>query len=388
VEELDFVTENFEDALVIDATITNVEANHTIWISRTYPFEEDGPIPESGATVIVVGNGTEYVFREGDAGMYTSEITFAAQPTINYQLKVTTQNGRSYSSSVTQLTPVTEIERVYAVRETNDDGVNGMSIFVDTFDPTGNSKYYRYEYEETFKVQPPSFVSQDLVEDFNPSELEPCLDCVVKFVERSQDKLVCYRTETSQNTNLANTSELTEDRVSRHLTRFMSSQDYRISHRYSILVKQFVQSMESYRYLEALSRFSGEGSLFSQVQPGFLASNILSESNPEETVIGFFEVASVSTKRIFFNYDQYYPNEPLPPYINSCQLQAPTGCTATGINSYSCGGLLVGLRNNTIVYKGMNTGQFPFGGPYLMVDRECGDCTALGVIEPPDFWVE
>ena len=218
--------------------------------------------------------------------------------------------------------------------------------------------------------------------------IEPCRTCMVKFVPRSQDKRICYRTETSQNINLTSSKGFTEDRVSRFLTRFVRSDDYKISHRYSLLVRQFVHSRDAYGYLEAVSSFSGEGSLFSQVQPGFVAGNIVSEANPDEKVIGFFDVASVSTKRIFFNYDDFYPNEPLPPYINSCQIIAPLQCIPSGHNTYRCGGLINGIERNIIVYRGMNTGQIPLGGQFLMVDRECGDCTALGDIEPPEFWIE
>jgi len=389
VEEIEFENEIFESTLVIDATITNEEKQHIIFLSRTYPFEDGGPNPESNALVTITGNGTRYEFEEDEAGRYVAKTTFRAMPNVDYQLHINTSNGRTYASSITQLTQTTQIDALYAVRETNDDGANGMSMYIDTFDPTGNSKYYRYEYEETFRVEPPSFVSQDLVEDFTPAEVaDPCPDCPVKFVFRSQDKRICYRTETSQSINLTNTKGFIEDRVTRFLTRFVRSDDYRISHRYSILVKQFVHSREAYSYLEALSRFSGEGSLFSQVQPGFVAGNMVSETNPEEKVLGFFDVASVSTKIIFFNYDEFYTNEPLPPYINSCEPRAPYRCIAAGNTGFRCGGLINGLRRNLIVYRAMNTGQIPLGGPYLMVDRECGDCTALGEIEPPDFWIE
>ena len=383
------MNESFESALVVDATITNEDKQHTIFLSRTYRFEDGGPQPESNATVVVTGNGISYEFQEDKAGAYIATAPFSAVPNVDYQIAINTADGRSYSSTATQLAPVTQIDAVYAVRETNDDGANGMSIYVDTFDPTGNSKYYRYEYEETFRVEPPAFVSQDLVEDFTPAELaDPCPDCVVKFVFRSQDKSICYRTEISRGINLTNTNDFTEDRVTRFLTRFVRSDDYRISHRYSILVKQFVHSSQAYNYLEAFSRFSGEGSLFSQVQPGFIASNIVSNSNPDEKVIGFFDVGSVSEKRIFFNYEDFYPNEPLPPYINACIPTAPLRCIPEGNTRFRCAGLINGLRSNQIVYRGMNTGQLPLGGPYLMVARECGDCTALGDIEPPDFWVE
>lgn len=389
VEEIEFENEVFESALVIDATITNEDKQHEVLLSRTYPFEDLGPSPESNANVTVTGNGVVYQFTEDKPGSYISEAVFSAMPNVDYQIRITTNDGRTYTSIPTQLTQSSQIDELYAVRETNDDGINGMSMYIDTFDPTGNSKYYRYEYEETFRVEPPAFVSEDLVEDFTPEVLiDLCPDCPVKFVFRSQDKRVCYRTETSQSIILTSSKGFTEDRVTRFLTHFVKSDDYKISHRYSILVRQFVHSREAYTYLEAVSRFSGEGSLFSQVQPGFVSGNIISESNSEEKVIGFFDVASVSTKRIFFNYEDFYPNEPLPPYINSCEPRAPFRCVQANNSTFRCAGLINGLRRNLIVYRGMNTGQIQLGGPYLMVDRECGDCTALGDIEPPDFWVD
>ncbi|MEM7084554.1 MAG: DUF4249 domain-containing protein [Bacteroidota bacterium] len=389
IEEIEFENEIFESALVIDATITNEDKKQEIFLSRTYPFEDGGPNPESNATVNVIGNAKVYEFNEVDTGSYVSQIPFKAEPNVDYQLQINTSDGRTYISNAKQLTSITQINDLYAVRETNDDGANGMSIYIDTFDPTGNSKFYRYEYEETFRVEPPVFVSQDLVIDTAPGELaDPCPDCQLKFEFRSQDKRICYRTETSKNINLINSADFTEDRVTRFLTRFVRSDDYRISHRYSILVKQFVHSSEAYNYLEAVSRFSGEGSLFSQVQPGFVTGNIVAQNNIGEKVLGYFDVTSVSTKRIFFNYEEFYPNQPLPPYINSCELKAPLRCVQENNTSFRCGGLVNGIRRNIIVYRGPNNGQIPLGGAHLMVDRECGDCTALGDPEPPDFWIE
>ena len=49
IEEIDFETETFESALVIEATITNELGDQEIVLSRTFRFEEDGPVPESGA---------------------------------------------------------------------------------------------------------------------------------------------------------------------------------------------------------------------------------------------------------------------------------------------------------------------------------------------------
>ena len=376
IEEIEFETETFESALVIEATITNEMKLQEIVLSRTFRFEEDGPVPETGASVAVLNNGATISFSETEPGIYRSDSPFAALPNTDYQLSITANNGRSYSSTTTQLTNISQIDELYAMRETNDDGINGMSIYVDSFDPTGNSKYYRYEYEETYKIVAPRYVNQDLI------ITEPD-SCLVALVDRPPGQRVCYNTVSSINLNLINTNAFSEDRVSQHLIRFIDSEDFIISYRYSILAKQYIQSREAYTYFETLNEFTGEGSLFSQTQPGFFNGNISSDSNSDEKVIGFFDVSSVSTKRLYFNYDDFYNNEPLPPYASACSEVAPEQFTL-GV----CGSLINDLLNNRVKYLALNENPQQEEGPYLVVPRACGDCTALGSSTVPDFWEE
>ena len=57
-----------------------------------------------------------------------------------------------------------------------------------------------------------------------------------------------------------------------------------------------------------------------------------STTNPDDKVIGYFDVASVTSKRIFFNYIDLFPNESLPPYYTECErikiyfVTEPTDC--------------------------------------------------------------
>jgi hypothetical protein len=56
-----------------------------------------------------------------------------------------------------------------------------------------------------------------------------------------------------------------------------------------------------------LKELSGSDGILSQNQPGFFFGNIKSVENPNEKVIGYFEVSSVSSQRIFFNYEDVFP---------------------------------------------------------------------------------
>lgn len=378
VKEIDFETETFESALVVEASLTNEEKKHEIKLSRSYRFEDDGPTPETNAIVKVVSTNGDILFEETDAGKYVSVLAFKAMPNINYVIQINTEDGRSYKSNETILTQSTQIEDLYAIRETNDDGVNGMSIYIDTFDPKGNSNYYRYEYDETYKIIAPKWVDRDLVvlSDDWPF-------CEVGFVPRS-DTRVCYNTVSSIDNIQGSTAGLSEDRLTRFLVREISSENYIISWGYSILIRQYVQSREAYTYFETLGEYAGDGSLFSQNQPGFISSNIKSESNSQEKVLGFFEVSSVSSKRIFFSYDDFYPNEPQPPYAVACNelsfeinLGHPTDL---------CGPLLVLIEGGDVLFYRENEIPGPNEGPHYTVPAPCGDCTRLGITTAPDFW--
>ena len=378
VEPFEPETINFESALVVEATITDQVKEQEIFLSRTFEFEADGPELEENAVVQVLDDqGNSFEFRESSPGVYRSTAAFAALSGRTYSLAVTTSDGRTYTSDADPIPIEVPIERVYAERFVNSDGVDGIGIFVDSFDPTGNAKNYRYNYEETFMVIAPFWTPNDLIGD-------PDGGCNVIEVARERDERICYRTQNSTDIIQISTNNFNEDRVSKFLVRFISSQDYIISHRYSILVKQLIQSESSFTYYQTLNDFSSSESLFSDTQVGFLNGNIVSEIDESEKVLGYFDVASVNEQRIFFDYDDFYPGEPLPPYINPCSVNAPV--LARGIPPECILRSLV--ERNAVRLVDENSTPQAGEGPYLVVPRVCGDCTALGSTEVPGFWVE
>ncbi len=381
VEEIEIKEQlTFEDAIVIEATLTNELKTHNILISRTYEFEEEGPQPETEATVSVQAGDQTYRFLEGeDPGVYKSEHEFKAQPGIDYRLFVRTQDGKSYETSPIRLTQDSEIDEAYPERQVNSIGNEVLSILVESYDPSRQSNYYRYEYEETYKIIAPNWVTEEFIilEDEYGNEL-----AAPGFVPRPVEERVCYNTVASNEIIQTSTTDLDEDRVTRFSVRNINLDDPILSHRYSILIRQFVQSLEAYTYYDLLNQLSGEGNLLAQIQPGFINSNIYSMENRNEKVLGFFEVASVTEKRIFFNYEDLFPGEDLPPYFISCRTSAPLIATMAGTP------LKDGIQAGIIEYYQDNVGAGPNEGPYLVVPTACGDCTQLGQSQAPDFWEE
>ncbi|UII79366.1 DUF4249 domain-containing protein [Flagellimonas sp. CMM7] len=376
IDPFDAVFVDFESAVVIEATITDEMKQQQIFLSRSYEFEDEGPSAEPNATVSVSdGTGNTFSFEDTGNGVYVSTQAFAAEPGKEYQLSVTTQDGRSYGSEVTEITSSTTLDEIKAERITNDDGVDGMAILADSFDPSGNAKNYRYEYQETYRIIAPTWTPTSLVG-------EPGGGCALLKVPNTTDDEVCYTTDFSNRIIITSTEDLAEDRVSNFMVRFISRDNYIISHRYSILVRQFVQSNEAFTFFETLNELSGSESLFSQTQPGFLQGNVFSNDNRDERVLGFFDVSSVSEKRIFFNFDDFYPGEPLPPYIESCRfssppIASPAGCVLRPL-----------IESGAGIYAGDNGEPLDGEGPFFVVPRVCGDCNVLGATEIPDFWIE
>ncbi|NNK28284.1 MAG: DUF4249 domain-containing protein, partial [Flavobacteriaceae bacterium] len=330
VEEIDLRTEiqeEYESALVIEATLTNEMKNQVILLSRVYLLEEEGPSPEFNAQVRVLdGNGNSYQFQQVFPGRYESESIFAAQPNTVYELEINTSDGGSYGSSMEELTNETQINDLYVERDFNENNEEGVSIYVDSFDPTGNSLFYRYTYEETFKIIAPDYSPEDMEYEYiygnpdNPTEITGVLYFLVQKEEQQQ---ICFATVASEDIIISSTNDLNEDSINRFRVRFLGRDNPIISHRYSILVRQYVQSPEAFEYYKTLKEFSDSDNLLSQSQPGFLNGNVFSESDQEEKVIGFFQVSSVDEKRVYFNYADLFPGDVLPPYFQSCVPFAP-----------------------------------------------------------------
>jgi len=372
IEPFEGAVDSFEDVLVVNATITNENKKQEVLLSRSFRFEENTTPPEESAQVMVqTDDGSHYIFEEVAPGKYLSIEAFTAKINKDYTLMISTQDGKSYTSSSMQL-PVqnTSIDYLYAERTTNNDGVEGMGIFVDSFDASGTSNYYRHEYIETFKIIAPFWTPFDIV-----VIAEGVSTITLDIIMREREERTCYGTNLSRNIIVGSTLALSEDRLSRYNVRFIEQDNYILTHRYSVLVRQYVQSPEAFSYYETLRGLSqSSGNVFSEDQPGFLAGNIFSLDDPRENIAGFFEVATVDEKRIFFDYEDFFPGEEAPPYIADCMPFSPS----------TEGGL--GQRDLLNLIYADEVRFYDFPG--VVVRKECGDCTTLGSNVVPDFWIE
>ena len=77
-------TNNYDEALVIEATLTNELKHQEIKLTKTYRLEQNGPSVVSNASVFVTDNqGGNYEFTEQN-GLYVSIDEFQAMPNVQY----------------------------------------------------------------------------------------------------------------------------------------------------------------------------------------------------------------------------------------------------------------------------------------------------------------
>lgn len=417
VEELDLDT--FSDApedgvLVVEAILTDQEVFQVVALSRSVdrvdleqdtvynpflPFglgDRDTIPKEHNAQVrLTVSGGTAINFIETGSGVYRSEREFALQQGTSYVLEITTQDGKEYQSDPLQLSGTARITGVYAEVATNNLGEEGVQIYVDAEAMAGDTDNLRYTYEETYKIVAPSWNEND----FRLTNYDPCAlpepTYTLEIVPREVQNRVCYNTVVSNRVIQSSIPPSSGAELTRFPLRFISKDDFIITHRYSILVKQYVQDQNAADFFRSLGNFSQSQNLFSQVQPGALRANVQRADGDSELVLGYVEAVCKSEERIFFEFDDIFPNEPLPPYPFTCiDHSSPEShrsyCASGPDGGGGCPQSIIERVNLGLsTYTGENVnniGTCP--GPYTYVNRACGDCTLLGSNVEPEFWEE
>ena len=405
IENLPLETQGFESLLVVEATITNEFKRQTIKLSRTSFLEGSELIIENGATVTVTDTmQNSYTFVQNSLGEYVSIVEFSALPDVIYNLDITTSNGNLYKSSGVELPPISQIDTLYAEYVDENNGP-GVQVFVDSDNQSTNAQFFRYEYEETYKIVAPlyspieavfsnyiEFVGEDIVVFYD-----------TEIINRQQEEQTCYATATNKNIIQNSTSNLNDNTVLRFPIRFISEEkgdepieqdeiednktleDISILRdRYSIKVRQYVQSQESYAYYNIINQLGNSESILSENQPGFVPGNMTAINNTNENVIGFFDVSSVSERRIFFNALDF--NLDIPRYIYECnQLSLDYNDNTRLDMSVNQKREIYRLSTNFNYYT--TEDPRPIGeNLWKIANPECCNCTTVGSNVEPDFW--
>jgi hypothetical protein len=344
--------------LVVDGIIISGNDSSVITLSRTRNLTEySNSIKELDAQVSVVGeSGVEYGFQTENNGRYVIS-NLQLDNSQKYQLKIITSDGNEFRSDLANVRTSPPIDSVYW---SQDSSLN-VRIFLDTHDPTNSTTYYRWDYTETWEYQS---AYQSTLEYVNGTIIpRPVSNQIFR----------CYISEPSSSINVANTTRLSTDIVSKYNVATVPVGSEKISKLYSNQVRQYAITVDAFNFWQNLKRNTEQlGSLF-DLQPFTELGNIHCMNNPAIKCIGFISFSTVQEKRVFiyagevayWNYYPYYgacAMDTVPPAELPKFFQPPGG---PYFNS------LIGTDNGAVIFS----------------SNLCVDCTDHGgsPIQPP-FW--
>ncbi len=359
--------------LVVDGNISSGDST-TITLSRTVNLDSNSRSkPELGATVTVEGSaGTSYELKDKNNGTYVSA-PLNLSATEKYRLKITTSNGGRYASDFVPVKNSPAIDDIIYTPKSD-----GLQIGVDTHDASNNSKYYRWEFTETYQIQSAFESLYIVVQNSQPPPAPPDISTIRTPTQKVYN---CWISDTSATIITATSAKLTDDKISAAPVALVPANSEKLRFKYSILVKQYVITAEAFNYFELLKKNTEQiGGIFDG-QPSELTGNLHSLSNPNEPVIGFVTVGQVTQKRIFIDKSalpsQWVAQNP----YASCQLNtllyaAPSSAAgAPAVNQVA-----------DLIYTGLQLTVDLTGGGYTASTPECVDCTLRGTNKQPPFW--
>jgi len=363
VEPFEPQDQSFESVLVVEGQITDRQQVYTIRLSQTAQLSSGDPLPESGASVSVTDQeGSVYCFEESFPGTYRSDSTeFTGRVGSQYQLTFVRTDGSQYQSDPITLKQSPPIDSVYyeveqRLTEVTGEIKDGISIFVDAHDSLQQTRFYRYEYTETYEIKlryPGDWVFSEQLG---------------AYTLRKPSIGLCYATQPGTNILIANTSGYTEDRVRKLEVAYVATDGYKLSGLYSILVRQYALDEQAYSYWRQLQKTSETlGTLFDP-QPYQIRGNIHRVDDNDEAVLGYFSAGAVSEKMLFVDHVELQAKDVRFPY-DRCIAELDSLSETQGLDLFTQWGYLIAAID-----------------PIIMISPECGDCRFQGTQEKPDFW--
>jgi len=366
--------------LVVDALLTNENRSCYVKLSKPRQLQNYERPMVSGATITIRAiNGVSTTLRETTPGVYkTDSLLFHGETGNTYILYIKTPEGTEYESDPCTMYPVQQIDRIYfdkdqEILNNGRETQTGIRIFLDT-ENSSDSKYLRWTYNEYWKFSVPDPKTFDYINEMNINEVE-------------QVKQVCWAYNKSDEILIQSVESSQANKIEKEPILFIASDmSDRFLIQYCIEVKQLSLSKPEFEFWDHMKQINETGSDIFEKQPFSVNSNIHNLINPDETVLGYFQVSSVEQKR-FYIIPGDLSDFNLPVYKYDCK----------GVEVAPGDYLPLKITFDEIYARFISNG-FAFvrpiysmaGGLQTMVFAlpACTDCTLRGNLKKPDFWID
>lgn len=354
--------------LVVEGVINSGNDSTIIKLSKTVNLSGQTTLnPILGATVFITSDqGNQFFLTDEGNGNYSSApLNLPASQ--KYQLAINIDPTHQYQSDFVAVKPTSPIDSIgYIVQG------NGLQLYVNTHDPANSSRYYRWDYAETWIFH--SKYESVWVADPNTN--------TIVLRNANQGIYYCFGNSISSNILLASTTKLKQDIVYQSPLTQIPFTSEKLEVKYSILVRQYALTDKAYAFYQNMQKNTEQlGSIF-DAQPTQLNGNIHNTQSPNEPVIGYVSVTNVQSKRVFI-LGSVVPSNVRTIYPYDCQQDTAVYFNKQGYNDVQ--NILINPPYTEIPTQALFT---PFGGiyGYLFSTTDCVDCTLRGTTQIPSFW--
>ena len=349
--------------LVVEGVINN-GGKTSILLSRTNSLRDTVKKYERGAKMQLEDNHNNTIsFLENSNGSY-SITTLQLDTSLRYRLHIKTSNNEVYQSDFVGINYNPPIDSINWVRDNN-----GVQLFINTNNPQNNTRYYQWQYNETWEFHSAFTASLKWV-------ATPAANNALTLSVEYRDTLdpvinTCFQFNASNTIILGSSAKLSQDIIHLPLTQIPAA-SWKLSVMYSILVKQYAWSKEGYNFMERMKKNTESvGSVF-DAQPSELNSNIHCTSNSNLPVIGYFNICTITERRIFiknnllpgWNYQTNCTNETIPNIRDTIKESA--------VRNLPVNPVLLDELANIVTFS--------------VATPVCVDCTLTGSNIKPSYW--
>lgn len=302
------------------------------------------------AVVVESEDGNNYSLLNHHNGNYSGYYNLS--PNTRYRIRIQLKDGRNYESRFVDYKTSPPIDSLTYKYETD-----GVRFYVNTHDQSGNTKYFRWKYEETWEFH--SVYQSEYMYDSDSEK-------VVKLNKQIYD---CWQHNNSTDIIINNTANLNQNEMKDMPLLFIPNGSYKLSYLYSLYVKQYAMDSVGYNYFRQLKKNTEEtGSIFDP-QPGNLKGNIFNTVDSTEIVVGYIGAGRTFSTRQFFKIPWNY--------FEDCAEQISVPNIKDSLKAYlESGG-----------YWPLEPEPNPFTvTSWTSARKLCVDCTLRGTNLKPSYW--
>ncbi len=380
IEPFDATIGDYKDLLVVEGSISNENKSHYIMLTHS-ASNIDEPIKyEQGASVAIKDDlGNKVMLNEVSPGIYkTDSLQFQGVMGRVYTLIINASDGKRYESEPCLMNQPSRIDSVYPIpaKGWDSEGMEkeGIDILIDATGNAEGESYLRWTYDEDWKFEIRYPVKYIIFSNDSAMSIDP-------------ENVTCWKSDVSKEIMIHSFQNQINQTVKGRQLYFISTSDNdRVSIRYSTLIRQYSISKKEYEFWNKLKESTENvGDIFGK-QPFSISGNVNSIDDPKEPVLGYFQVGGVTSKRIYINESYVFEND-LPPWDinNGCPADSFLVDGVTFKSSYQIYETLVLPGTRSLVEPIYDpTGKIMLG--LMLTYPDCGDCTRTGDINPPPFW--